>query len=80
MSQDTRMDKVEESLTPKQAVVLWLQKIQPYQNLIDYVHYLQGQPESAAPITRITGQIDRTVREGMRGRRRKLWKPQYAGQ
>ena len=48
MKLDTRLDKVESSLTPKQAVVLWLQEIRQYQNVCEYVQFLRTQPESAA--------------------------------
>ena len=67
MNQDKRLDKVTKALTPKQAVVLWLQEIQQYQNATDYVKYLIGQPDNAAPITRLTTQIDQAVRVAMRG-------------
>jgi hypothetical protein len=33
----------------------------------EYIQFLKGQPESAAPITRLTEQIDKAVRESMRG-------------
>ena len=67
MNLNKRLDKLEKSLTPKQLVVLWLQEIQPYRNVCEYVQYLRGQPERMAPITRMTGQIDQTVRESMKG-------------
>ena len=72
MKQDTRLDKVEKMLTPKQAVVLWLQEIQQYRNAWEYVQFLRGQPESAAPIYRITKQIGETIRESMKGRPRDI--------
>lgn len=72
MTQERRLDKIENSLTPIQAVILWLQEIQQYRNVVEYVQYLRGQPESAAPITRITRQIDLTVRESMKGRPREV--------
>ena len=67
MKQDIRLDKIEKSLTPKQAVILWLQEIRQYRNGWEYVHFLATQPESAAPIYRITTQIDRNIRETMKG-------------
>ena len=72
MIQDRRLDKVEGALTAKQAVILWLEEIRQYQNAYEYVQFLRGQPESAAPITRLTGQIDHTVREAMKGRPKDL--------
>lgn len=72
MSQDRRLDKLEGSLTAKQAVILWLDEIRQYRNVYNYVQFLRGQPESAAPITRITGQIEHTVREAMKGQQKEI--------
>jgi hypothetical protein len=66
MSQDTRLNNVEKALTPKQAVVHWLQEIEPFQNATEYVQYLRGRPESEAPITKLTDQIDKAVRKALR--------------
>jgi hypothetical protein len=68
MIQDKRLDKVTKSLTPKQAVVLWLQEIQQYRNVEEYVRFLRSQPESEAPITRLTRQIDESIRAEMKGK------------
>jgi hypothetical protein len=68
MSQDRRLDKVAGSLTAKQAVILWLEEIRQYQSVYEYVQFLRGLPENAAPIPRLTGQIGHAVREAMKGR------------
>jgi hypothetical protein len=67
MTQENRLYKIEKSLTPKQTVVHWLGEIKDYRNCTEYINYLRGQPESAAPVTRLTGQIEHTVSEAMRG-------------
>ena len=67
MTLNKRLDKLERALTPKQAVILWLQEIRQYRNGWEYVRFLATQPESAAPIYRITKQIDRNIREMMKG-------------
>ena len=67
MTLNKRLDKVEKSLTPKQTVVLWLQEIEQYRNAEEYLRYLRSQPESAAPITRLTRQIDEGIRVAMKG-------------
>ena len=41
MIQDKRLDKVTKSLTPKQAVVLWLEEIRQYRNADEYVQVLK---------------------------------------
>ncbi len=67
MTLNKRLDKLEWALTPKQAVILWLQEIRQYRNGWEYAQFLASQPESAAPIYRITKQIDRNIREMMKG-------------
>jgi hypothetical protein len=75
MTQGTRLDKVTKFLTPKQAVILWLQEIQEYRSVYEYIQFLRSQPESAAPITRLTEQIDKAVRESMRGSPKEVVEP-----
>jgi len=67
MTLNKRLDKVEKSLTPKQAVILWLQEIQQYRNAEEYTQFLRGQPESARPLYKITKQISQTTRDSMKG-------------
>ncbi|MFZ2036960.1 MAG: hypothetical protein WAU62_08610 [Dehalococcoidales bacterium] len=66
MKQDTRLDKIERLLTPKQAVILWLREIQHYRNAKEYLQLLRGQPESARPLYKITKQISQTTRDSMK--------------
>ena len=73
MTLNKRLDKIERSLNPKQAVVLWLQEIQQYRNAWEYVQFLRGQPESEAPIYKITKQIGEMIRESMKDIRETLW-------
>jgi Na+-transporting NADH:ubiquinone oxidoreductase subunit NqrF len=67
MTQDNRLNKIEKLLTPKQAVVLWLNEIQDYRNPEDYVRYMRGRSEYEATITKLTEQITVTLRQSMRG-------------
>ena len=67
MTLNKRLDKVERLLTPKQAVILWLQEIRQYRNALEYAQFLASQPSSAAPIYKITKQINQTIRESMKG-------------
>ena len=68
MTTDKRLNQITRSLTPKQTVVLWLQEIEQYRNAEEYLRYLRSQPESAAPITRLTRQIDEGIRVAMKGK------------
>jgi len=54
------MDKIEKSLTPKQAVILWLQSTMHIGNVLEYVQFLQNQPESEAPIYNITKKVSQS--------------------
>lgn len=67
MKQDKRLDKLEGSLTPKQAVILWLEEIEQYNSVVELVAYLRTQSESAAPVTRLTRQVEDAVRKEMKG-------------
>jgi hypothetical protein len=68
MTLNKRLDKIEHLLTPKQAVILWLQETQQYRNAEEYTQFLRGQPESARPLYKITKQISQTTRQSMKDR------------
>jgi hypothetical protein len=65
-----RIDKVEESLTPRQAVLLWLEKATQGGSMRAYVLSLKGGPQSAFPLYRLPDQIDRSIRSAMTGHSR----------
>jgi hypothetical protein len=65
-----RIDKVEESLTPRQAVLLWLEEATQCGSMRAYVLSLKGGPQSAFPLYRLPDQIDRSVRSAMTGHSR----------
>ena len=67
MTLNKRLDKVERLLTPKQAVILWLQEIQQYPNALEYARFLRGQPDTVAPLYKITKQISQITRDSMKG-------------
>lgn len=45
-----RIDKLETGLTPKQAILLWLQEAHAFDTIEEYAHQLKDQPDSAAPL------------------------------
>jgi len=67
MTLNRRLDKIERALTPKQAVILWLQSTAEYRNLLEYVQYLKDQPASEAPLYKITKKVSQSIRESMKG-------------
>ncbi len=68
MSQQKRINKLQVSLTPKQAAILWLQEINKFPNLNEYVDFLRTQPEGNTPLERLPNQVEQAVREAMKGR------------
>ncbi len=49
-----RVQKLETNLTPKQAILLWFQEAHAFNNIQDYVSHLKTQPDSAAPVSKLT--------------------------
>lgn len=68
MNQEKRLNKVQTSLTPKQAAILWLEETVKFKNLGEYVEFLLGQSETARPLQRLPNQVDKAIRDAMKGR------------
>ncbi len=51
--QAKRLDKVEGSLTPAQAMLLWLEEAQEHGSLQGYFRWVKEQPDSAYPLSRL---------------------------
>jgi len=67
MRQTKRLDRLEQCLAPKEAVILWLQEANRYSDVMEYLKYLRDQPEALRPITRVTNQVESAIRETMKG-------------
>lgn len=67
MSIEKRLDKISQSLTPKQSVILWLQELKGYHNVNEYIQFLKGQPDDEVPITKQTKLVAEAIRQDMRG-------------
>ncbi|MBI4498974.1 MAG: hypothetical protein HY689_13865 [Chloroflexi bacterium] len=65
-----RLEKVEQGLTPLQAVLLWLDEAHQSPSLMTYVRSLLGKPPSAFPLVFLPRQVEQSVREAMKGRKR----------
>ena len=65
-----RVAKLETGLTPKQAILLWFQEAHGFNTIFEYVHHLKSQPDSAAPIPRLTDQVAEAVKQTLKGHRR----------
>ena len=60
---------MEESLSPLEIFLRWLQETSHIPSLLDYTQSLRNAPESEFPVTRMTGQARRSVEKSMRGER-----------
>ena len=67
MRQQHRLDRVETSLTPTQAMVLWLEEAMAHGSLQGYVHWLKEQPASAYPLMRLPAQVRKAVQDAHKG-------------
>ncbi|MCI0439144.1 MAG: hypothetical protein L0177_08440 [Chloroflexi bacterium] len=63
-----RIEKIENSLTPKQAVIKWMNEAHQHPNMQDYVLSLRGAPETAFPLYMLPDQVEKAVRARMKGR------------
>ena len=62
-----RVAKLETGLTPKQAILLWFQEAHGFNAIFEYIHHLKSQPDSAAPIPRLTDQVAEAVKQTLKG-------------
>ena len=72
MSKTTRrrVEKLETGLTPKQAILLWLQEAHAFSGIEEYVRHLKDQPDSAAPLHKLTTQVAEGVKQTLNGKPR----------
>jgi hypothetical protein len=64
-----RLDKLEGSLSPKEAVLHWLGEAHAFGTLPDYVESLIDQPEMAQPFIAIPSRVEQAVWDSMRRQR-----------
>jgi hypothetical protein len=62
-----RLARLEGTLSPKGATLLWLTDAQQFPTLPAYVGWLLDQPKEAAPLWRVPEQAETAVRQVMRG-------------
>ncbi len=68
MNQDKRLKIIGGSITPKQAVFLWLEETLQYRNLLEYMQSNQGRSAMAAPMHRLPEQVGLAIWKAMKGR------------
>ena len=65
-----RVEKLESGLTPKQAILLWLQEAHAFNGIEEYVRRLKTQADSAAPLYKLTSQVEEGVKITLKGKPR----------
>jgi hypothetical protein len=58
-----RLDRIEGSLTPKQAFLLWLEEARAHESFSAYVLSMRGQPIEQHPYRRLPRQVEQAVRD-----------------
>ena len=66
-SSKRRLDDLEESLSPLEIFLRWLQEASHIRSLLDYTQSVRNAPESEFPLTRMTRQARRAVKRSMKG-------------
>ncbi|HZA23894.1 MAG TPA: hypothetical protein VFA32_15050, partial [Dehalococcoidia bacterium] len=70
-SSKRRLDKLEISLTPKQAILLWMEEAHKYDTMEQYARSLKPGPESAWPLATLPEKVATGVEQAMKGRPRR---------
>ena len=62
-----RIEKLETGLTPKQAILMWIQEAHAFDTIEEYVRHLKTQPENAAPLHKLATQVEEGVKQTLKG-------------
>ena len=65
-----RLDRIESSLSPTQAVCPWLTEAHQHGSLFAYTQWLLDQPDDSYPLVKMPGQVVEAVRTAMKGKPR----------
>jgi hypothetical protein len=65
-SSKRRLDKLQVSLTPKQAILLWMEEAHQYDTMEQYARSLKGGPNSAWPLATLPEQVAVGVQQAVR--------------
>ena len=65
-----RIEKVESSLNPKQAILAWMQEAHGFNTAEGYLNHLITVPDSLWPMARLTDQVTEGVKQAMKGKPR----------
>jgi len=62
-----RLQNIEESLTPKESFLLWMQEALAFDSMCKYAQFVADLPEHAWPMHRLADQVRKNARTGLRG-------------
>jgi hypothetical protein len=65
-----RLDKLEDGLSPTEAVLRWLGEAHEHATLPAYVQSLLAQPNAVYPLSRLPEEMETSVRQGLKGQPR----------
>ncbi len=71
-SRNSRLDKLESHLTPKQAMLLWMSEAHQFGTLEEYAHHMKTQPDDAWPLRRLGDQMGASVEQALKGKPRSI--------
>src|SRR5680860_1436890 len=67
-SEGRRLDRIESSLSPTQAVILWLEGAHQHGSLLAHACWLLDQPDDSYPLVKMPRQVVEAVRTAMKGK------------
>ena len=62
-----RVEKLDGALSPKQAMLMWLQDAHKFDTVNEYVDHLKDQPDSAWPMYQLPDQVASAVKQELKG-------------
>ena len=63
-----RMDRLESSLTPTEAMLLWMAEAHAFETVEEYARHLKGKPDSAWPLHHLGNQMTASVEQALKGK------------
>jgi hypothetical protein len=72
MTLTTRLGKITTALTPRQAMLLWLEEAHQFPSMVAYMRSLVGKADPAFPLYRLPLQVEQATRSAMKGEPRDL--------
>ena len=62
-----RLDDLEDSLTPCEAIICWLREVHEFESYASYCRWLLDQPDDSYPLVKTTRQVRAGVKSGHKG-------------